>query len=210
MKSTAFYGRLAMQLFAGMGLGVLITGCAFTRTPVKVEFSPSVAQSLNAVHQGSLEVGEVKDSRTVTDPLVLLHKANEYGATSGAYVTEVPVGDIFREGLEKALKQNGFVGNTAEHYVLRSDLQGFGFGVIQTGLFTAPTAKPWLEVRFELDNKATGQPVWHDTYTGKVTDVLSAWNGADGERIASFFSLAATDAVKQLIADKAFRSYFEP
>ena len=189
-------------------MGILLTGCAFSRTQVKVNFSPNVMQPLSGAHKGSLEVGEVKDSRFVTDSLVLLQKANQYGATSGAYVADVPVADTFRDGLRRALEQNGFTGTNADHYILRSELHGFGIGVIQTGLFSAATAKPWLEVRFELDNKETGQPVWHDTYTGQVTDQLSAWNGADADRIARFFSLAATDVVKQLIADRAFRSIF--
>ena len=209
MKSDSFHCRFIIQAILGVSLGISLTGCAFTRTPVQVDFSPSITEPLNAAHKGSLEVGEVKDSRLVTDPNVLMHKANEYGATSGAYVTAVPVANIFREGLTKALEQNGFVGSGAEHYVLRADLQGFGFHAIQNGVFSGGTAKPWLEVRFELDNKYTGQPVWHDTFSGQVTDKLSAWDGADGARIARFFSLAATDAVKQLVEDRAFRSYFQ-
>ncbi len=185
-----------------------LTGCAFSRTPVKVSFSPVVENPLKPQQKGSLEVGTIKDSRAVADEFVLIHKANQYGTTSGAYVTDVPVAKIFQNGLQSALTQNGFINGGSTKYELKTDLRGFGFGVIQNGLFST-TGKPWLEVRFELDNKETGQPVWHDTYTGKSTQQLSAWDGANQELLVKMFSQVSEDAVKQLINDKAFRSFFE-
>jgi hypothetical protein len=145
----------------------------------------------------------------VTDAMVLLQKANAYGTTSGAYVTETAVADVFREGLKRALEQNDFTGTNAVHYELHTDLRGFGVGGIQNGPFSSITVKPWMDVRFELDNKETGQPVWHDTFTGQTTDQASAWNGPGADDIAKYFSAAATDVVKQLLADKTFRSFFE-
>jgi hypothetical protein len=201
--------RLLVQCLCCILTGSLLTGCAFSRTPVKLTFSPSVTQPLNSTRKGSLEVGEVKDTRLVKDPLVLMQKANAYGATSGAYVTEVPVATIFRDGLKMALEQNGFTGTNTVHYELLTELQNFDIGFIQNGLFSSPTLKPWLEARFELVDKATGQPVWHDTYTGQITEQGSAWNGAGGDTIAKAFSLASQEVVKQLIADKTFRNYFE-
>jgi hypothetical protein len=200
---------LLVKFFCCILAGGLLTGCAFSRTPVKLSFSPSVTQPLNATKKGSLEVGEVKDSRLVSDPLVLMQKANAYGPTSGAYVTEVPVATIFHNGLKAALDQNGFTGTTALHYELHADIQNFGIPVIQNGLFSAMTAKPWLEVRFELEEKATGQPVWHDTYTGQVTEPLSSWTGEDGEFIAKVFPKVSQEVVKQLISDRSFRIFFE-
>jgi hypothetical protein len=64
-------------------------------------------------------------------------------------------------------------------------------------------------MRFELVNKSTGQAVWHDTYTGQTTEQLSAWTGEDGKFISNAFSVVAQEVVKQLIADKSFRSFFE-
>jgi len=200
---------LLVQFFCCILAGSLLTGCAFSRTLVKLNFSPNVTQSLNAARKGSLEVGEVKDTRLVTDPLVLMQKANQYGPTSGAYVTEVPVATIFRDGLKMALEQNGFTGMTAVHYELHTEIQNFGIGVIQNGLFSAMTAKPWLEVRFELMDKATGQSVWHDTYTGQVTEPLSSWTGENGGFIAKVFPEVSQEVVKQLISDKTFRKFFE-
>lgn len=186
----------------------LLTGCAFSRTPVKVNFSPVVENQLKAAHTNQLEIGTIKDSRPVTDEFVLIQKANGYGPTSGAYVTAVPVTKIFQTGLQSALAQNGFTGSNQAQYKLNADLRGFGFGVIQNGLFNA-TGKPWMEIRFELDDSMTGQPVWHDIYTGHSTQKLSSWDGANQELLVKMFSQVAEDAIGQLIADKAFRSFFE-
>lgn len=176
---------------------------------MKLSFSPIVKQPLKAEHKGAIEVGEVKDSRLVSDPLVLMHKANQYGPTSGAYVTEVPVATIFRDGLKLALEQNGFTATNAVNYELHAELQNFGIGSIQNGLFSDITSKSWLEVRFELVERSTGQPVWHDTFTGKFTEPLSQWTGADGKFIAKVFSEVSQEVVKRLISDKSFRNFFE-
>jgi hypothetical protein len=60
-----------------------------------------------------------------------------------------------------------------------------------------------------LEEKATGQPVWHDTYTGQVTEPLSSWTGEDGEFIAKVFPNVSQEVVKQLISDRSFRIFFE-
>jgi len=211
MKTPFFYNpvRALLFYFCCSLLVSGVTGCAFTRTPVKVTFAPSVTQPLKEVRKGALEVTKIKDTRLVEDPAVLVHKANEYGTTSGAYVTDPPVGEIFGQGLKQALQQNGFSGENGVHYELHAELQNFGCGAIQNGILSSLTAKPWLEVRFELVDKTTDQRVWHDTYTGQVTEKVSAWTGPDGDFYAKVFSEVAEDVVKQLIADKTFRNYFE-
>jgi len=186
-------------------MGGLLTGCAFSRTPVKVGFTPRVDQPLAAARKAALEVGPVKDSRLVLDQYVLIQKANAYGTTSGAYVTEKPVAEIFRDGLTAALQQNGFETANTNRYVLRSDLQNFGLGAIQN-VFSPATIKSWLTVRFELVDQTTLQPVWHETYEGQDTTQAS-WE--TGEFIAQEFSKVADVVVSQLISDRSFRAFFE-
>jgi hypothetical protein len=138
-----------------------------------------------------------------------MQKGNQYGATSGAYVTEQPVADIFRDGLKSALAQNGFTQAASDQYLLQAEIQNFGIGVIQNGLFSSVTAKPWLEVRFELDSKATGLPVWHDTFTGQANAEVSQWQMTDEAFLVKAFPDTAQAVLKQLLADRGFRSFFE-
>jgi hypothetical protein len=199
-------GRL-VQCFGCVLMVGLLTGCAFTRTPVQVNLAPRVDQPLKVGQKASLEVGEVRDSRLVTDQFVLLQKANGYGPTDGAYITDKPVAEIFRNGLAATLRQNGFMTTNGTSYELRGNIQSFGFGVIQRA-FSSPTAKSWLTVRFELVDKSTGLPIWHDAYDGQDTE--PGPTGFDnGTFIATVFSKVSEDVIRQLVSDRAFRSYFE-
>src|ERR1700742_2471375 len=67
-----------------LGCCLLATGCAFSRTDTNVVFAPKVSEPLKAEKKASLTMGEIKDSRSVSDANVLLHKSNAYGPTSGA------------------------------------------------------------------------------------------------------------------------------
>jgi hypothetical protein len=61
-------------------------------------------------------------------------------------------------------------------------------------------------VRFELVEKTSGHPVWHDTYNGRTTGKTAL---GDKEFVAKMFTESADDLVKQLVSDKSFREFFE-
>jgi hypothetical protein len=190
-------------LFCGI-ICLLATGCAFTRTETDVHFSPIITDSLGAQKKASLTVAEIKDSRSVEDKFVIMHKANQYGTTSGAYVTKTPVSDILRDGLIEALQQNGFINTNTNQYELRADMQEFSGDAIEG--FWKATVKSKLTVRFELVDKSSGKTVWHDTFIGLATN-KTAWG--DRNFVAKIFSDSANDLVQQLLADKEFRGFFE-
>jgi ABC-type uncharacterized transport system auxiliary subunit len=184
---------------------LLTSGCAFTRTETQVNFSPVVLDPIGPQRKAALTVGDFTDSRLVEDKYVLLQKANGYGqTTSGAFVTKEPVADILKQGLTEALRKNGFATNTTAQYELRGDLKSFGGGVIQG--FWSSTTKAEITVRFELIKSDSGQPVWHDTFSGQTTKKY-VLVGADF--YAELFTDAGTDLVRKLIEDKTFRSFFQ-
>jgi hypothetical protein len=182
----------------------MLTGCALTRTETPVTFAPKINEPLKAEPKGSVTVGEIKDSRPVHDGNVVIHKQNEYGTASGAYVTKTAVAEILKTGLADALKQNGFTKAGSAKYELRGDIQEFTFEGI--GGFWQATVKPKLVVRFELIEKASDRPVWHDTFNGRTTG-KTAWGSK--EFVGQMFSESADDLVKQLLLDKSFREFFE-
>jgi hypothetical protein len=182
---------------------IFSAGCAFSRTETNLTFSPKISNPLTNPKQ-SLTVGEVKDSRLVKDGHVILHKQNQYGPTSGAYVTRMPVAEIVKGGLVQALRENGFSGANASKYELRGNLQKFEIGGV-SGFWKA-TSMPQLTMRFELLEKSSGEPVWHDTFVGQTTGE-TAWGGK--EFLSDMFRGAANDLAKQLIADKGFRKFLE-
>ena len=183
-------------------IALAVTGCAFSRTTTPINYSPRYSQPLAAGDRNALAVGAFRDSRPVSDDKVLLHKANQYGTTSGAYVAERPVADLLRDGVIEALKKNEFTLSTSPKYELRGDLQEFGINSI-AGLWTA-TVKPRMQVRFELVEKASGNPVWRDTYIGRG-DIETAWGTA--ETVAKLFNLGTEDIIRQLVSDPSFRKF---
>lgn len=187
------------------GLMLLVSGCALTRTETKLAFAPAVEYPLGTQRKAGLEVGEIVDKRPVKDKAVLIHKVNGHGqTTSGAYVTQRPVAEVFHEGLLSTLKRNGFSGAEGAKYELRGSIEEFEFDAI-TGFWKA-TVKPKLTVRFELLDKATGQSTWRETYFGRDT-LETAWG--DAEFVAMMFSKSAEDVLRQLVGDRAFRSHFD-
>lgn len=201
----SFQMRFTLTSALCFGLMLLSAGCALTRTETKLAFAPTVENPLSAQRKAGLDVGEIADKRPVKDKAVLIHKINGHGqTTSGAYVTERPVAEVFKEGLLSTLKRNGFTGVEGAKYELRGSIEEFEFDAI-TGFWKA-TVKPKLTVRLELVDKATGQSAWRETYFGRDT-LETAWGDADF--VALMFSKSAEDVLRQLVGDRAFRSHFD-
>src|SRR5215469_14603841 len=131
------------------GLAIFSTGCAFTRTKVAINFNPAVDSPVGPKSVAYLSVGDIKDTRPVEDKYVLTHKFDGYGnQTSGAFVTEQPVAEVFKQGLIEALQTNGFAREaTKTHFELRANIQEFDNRDI-VGFWEA-TVKPELTVRCE-------------------------------------------------------------
>jgi len=193
------------QFLGGILMAGLLTGCAWTQTPVNMTLVPKIDQPLKDSSKAALKVAPVADTRSVADKSVLIQKQNAYGNTTGAYVTQKPVAEIFSDGLKTALKQGGFETTNGTQYVLGSTIQGFDTQIIEG--FWQGTLIAKVTVRFELVNQTNQLPVWHDTYTGQ-NRVQAAFG--TGQLVADSFSRASEDVIQQLINDRTFRSYFSP
>ncbi|HTY86814.1 MAG TPA: hypothetical protein VMB80_05055 [Candidatus Acidoferrum sp.] len=190
-----------------IGLAGLATGCVFMRKPVTLTLAPPAGQPLPAGSKASLALGEFKDTRLVTDGFVLVQDENAYGPTEGAFVTEKPVAELFRDGLRSALEQDGFPITQPAPYELRGNLQSSGVRVIEGFMFPREI-KFWLTARFDLVDSATGLTVWHDTYTGQNTTTNLTWNRK--MFVVPACSNMLVNTITQLVSDRMFRRYFEP
>jgi uncharacterized lipoprotein YajG len=183
---------------------LLLTGCALTRTPTVVNFVPSINAPFAAQSDEPIALSEitVKDSRQVVDGNVLTHKMNGRGeVTTGAYVTEQPVADLFTAGLRHALQQNGvLINQTKGQYELSGEIMAFNIASF-VGLLKG-TLKSKLIVRLDLIDKGTDTPIWRQVYTGNrqlETALLTS------KEIGELFSSSANDVVKKLLMDEQFR-----
>jgi hypothetical protein len=185
---------------------MLLTGCASSRTPVQLTVDSRVNQPLKEPLKAYLEVETVKDSRPVTDEFVLMQQSNIYGPTTGGYITEKTVAKIFGDGLNAALRQNGFETTNAIHYLLQSEIQSFDYEPI-SGIWAGRfTSYLFLYVHFELVNQSTRQLIWQKTYVGRDLERKTI---RSGQLFAQGFSEASEDILQQLVSDQKFRIYFE-
>lgn len=187
-------------------IGLLLSGCAWTKTPANISLSPKQSVPLNSPAKATLRVTEVKDTRSISDPTVIVQKRNAYGKTTGAYVAERPVKEIFHAALEATLRTNAFnLSSANSDYELKAEIKGIEDDFIQTGLFTAEGIFT-VTVRFELLETSSGNLVWHDTLSGKAKETTSSGSVAFIKRNVE---AAADDVIRQLIADKQLRRSFQ-
>ena len=197
--------RKLVHCFGLVCITVLFSGCAFSKTPVKIVLSPKATQPLSSA-KAAIQVGEVKDDRTKSDPRAVWQKANAHGTTSGAFVADRPVSELFREAIEAALRANSFNVIASEtSYELKTQIMDLRVDGLQTGMLSS-TVVSKLSVRFELFDKATGNSVWRDTLVGKTED-KPGWGGT--AFVEKNFKAVAEDVLNLLVADRTFRKFFE-
>lgn len=196
---------LVRSTFLAAGL-LMFTGCAMTKTKVNLSIAPPPRNPLTAGEKPGIAVGKFTDRRPVADHTVVMHKVNGYGQrTTGAYIAQAPVADIFREALVNALMANAFtIPSQNPAYELQGEIQDFDYETI-TGFWKA-TLKPKVTIRFQLLDAKSRSPLWHDTFIGR-SSADTAWG--DAKFIAQLFSQSASDVLKQLLDDPAFRKVFE-
>ena len=199
-------GVLTTRCLIVVLLAGLLTGCVFQRKTVQLTLAPKVDQPLKSSAGLPLAIGNFKDTRLVTDGFVLMQDENAYGLTEGAFVTEKPVAEIFRDGLTAALEQNGFRLTLPAQYELRGDLQSSGISLIN-GILLPHQIKFWLTARFDLVEPLTGRTVWHDTYTGQ--DTATHLTMIRAKFIVPACSNMLVNTISQLVLDRNFRGFFE-
>lgn len=202
----AYAGKCARLVALSVIMGTL-SGCAFSKTPVKIVLAPGATKPLTSEPKAGLQIGEVKDERTTSDPRAVWQKANAYGTTSGAYVADRPVAELFRDALASTLKENSFrIGPTDAAYELKAHITDLKIEAIQMGMMSSKVVSK-LFVRFELIDKKSGSSLWRDTLVGKSEDKPGGWAGV--AFVEKNFKIVAEEVLNALVADKAFRKFFE-
>ena len=131
------------------------------------------------------------------------------------YHTKRPVAEMFQEVLNIVLQRNGFETTNGTQYTLEGELTNIDCGMatdhaaVWQALQMAPLTESMrltVSVGFELKDKATGQSVWKQAYTGSYQATTGM---GDGKFFARIWSMAVEDVVRQLITNDKFRAFFE-
>lgn len=93
-------GKIAFLGLAVLILGIL-SGCVFTTTEMKIDYTPSQYTKITEAKK-TIEVKPFKDTRGV-DPRLIAPKYNQYGKTTGKYVSDREVAAIVTDTVKDLL-----------------------------------------------------------------------------------------------------------
>ncbi len=184
---------------------VSLTSCAFSRTEVKIDYTPNIsAASLGSASIKSVTVAQVKDDRGVSDPTIIFQKSNAYGKTSGCYAADRPISEIIKTGLIQALGGKNYrIETKSADYELLTTIQDFSYEFID-GFWTG-TLKPKMTARFEVIDRASGKGIWRDTVIGRS----SIKCGACSDYMVQALTLTTDDVISRLLEEQSFQELFK-
>ena len=140
-----------------------LSGCAFTTTQIKVDYTPSHYSKITDATK-TIEVKRFNDTRGV-DPKLIAQKYNQYGKTTGKYVSEREVADIVTEAVQnllsnlnyRILNDNGELIFGGE--ILKCEqnvLMGFWSGELEGN----------IQVNLRLIEANSGNILWNEVISG--------------------------------------------
>lgn len=184
-------------------ISLFLSGCAFSRTKVKLSFTPPAGIQKLAVGK-AIVVEPLKDQRG-GDPLLLANKGVGM-KTSGAYETEQPVAAIITDAIKQTLDEMGLKVSAAPgEFLLSGEL---------TRLDSVPIMGFWtgqmdctIQVSLKMTDTRSGQILWAETFTGFNKKVGMQVDRADHRKVTTEAALA--DLAGKIAASPSFRRALE-
>jgi hypothetical protein len=192
------------SLLLGLALvPLLFSGCAFSKTTVKLNLAPPAGIAKIAVDK-AVTVEPMKDQRG-GDPMLLANKG--IGTkTSGVYLTETPVAAIVTDAIKQTLTEMGIkVAAAPGDLVLSGELNRLDSAPIMG--FWSGQMDCTIQITFKLTDAHSGQILWTETFTGfnKKTGIQVDRADHRTETAAAAF----TDLAGKLAASSSFRRALE-
>ena len=193
-----------LPLLIGVALiPLFLSGCAFSKTTVKLNFTPPTDLPKVAVEK-AVVVEPLKDQRG-GDPMVLANKGVGM-KTSGVYLTETPVAAIITDSIKQTLTQMGLkVSASPGDYLLTGEL---------TRLDSVPIMGFWsgqmdctVQVSLKMTDAHSGQIMWTDTFTGFNKKPGIQVDRGDHRKETTEAALA--DLAQKIAASTSFRRALE-
>ena len=185
-------------------LSFIASGCAFSvhQTPLNYSYSGPLPKDGIKTPTKSLTFGEIKDSRDVTTPKMIMNMRNANGyRTSGGWEAEKPIADIVKDALSEGIKLSG-VGLTPKGDLLLS-------GEVMDYSGEEKHSKPFygvfsskLTVKLQLRDEISKKILWRDTFIGQATI-------DKGNYIKDGFIMALNDLVTKVVTDEFFLQHFK-
>lgn len=156
--------KLVKSLVASLSIAFL-AGCAFTDASLSVAYDEAHASKgpISREDHGPIRVSEFADSRR--DKKRIGYKRNGFGQKTADITTEVPVTDIVRDALSKALEANGqTLANTDDRIQINGEVTEFWFEADMN--FWTVKFMGSVAADMEFIDSTTGQTFHSERYLG--------------------------------------------
>jgi hypothetical protein len=141
----------------------ILGGCAFSTTQLKLDYTPPHYSKITEA-PATIEVRQLKDIRGV-DPNLIAHKANQYGKTTGKYVSEKQLSVILTEALRKLLSDLNYkVADGSGEIVLTGEILKFEQNILM-GFWTGQLEGN-VQVNLRLLNAKSNTILWNEIISG--------------------------------------------
>ena len=188
-------------------LSLSASGCAFSIHQTPLNYSYSGKLSGNGIKNPTkfLRLGEVKDSRDVTTPKMIMNMRNANGfRTSGGWEAEKPIADIVKDALGQGIKLSGLGLNNKADLSLSGEIIEYAYEFKNLRPFTT-TLSSKLTVKIQLRDEVFGKILWRDTFFGQA-EVQSDFNN---DFAKEGFTIALNNLVTKIFTDDLFFQHLE-
>ena len=191
---------MLIRLLALVSISLIGGGCAFSvyDLPIHYEYAGDVPR-IERTDLPALDVGEIKDTRSVANPRMIMHQKNGYGqTTSGGWQAEKDLAVIVQDALVQGIVATGLDGPRASRLTLTGELNDVTSEVVMG--WVSGTLRVKMTVKLEASDPATGEIVWRDTFISAG----EAQGGTVSKTLGTAFKGALDDLLRSLFTDQYF------
>jgi uncharacterized lipoprotein YajG len=180
-----------------------LSGCALTvhDLPVNYEYKNKISLPNNS-SLPEVTILDIKDTRTVTNPRMIMHQKNGYGQTmTGGWQAEKALSLIVKDAIEQGIANASLNNNNSNRKVqLDGQLVDVSSSVISGWLKGTINMK--VTVKLTARDMRSDEILWRDTLFG---DGSSGKQSAPKPALIEAFSNSLNDLVDNLFSDEYFQ-----
>jgi len=193
---------MKIKLLAVLFTLLLLSGCAFTvhDLPVNYEYTKAITLPNND-NLPEITITEIKDTRTVENPRMLMNQQNGYGqTTTGGWQAEKELSLIVKDAIEQGIAKANLNSSADRKIQINGELVDLTSSIV-SGWWTG-TINMKVSVKLTARDEKSDEILWRDTIFGDGTsDKQSSVKPA----LLEAFNSSLDNLVNTLFQDEYFR-----
>lgn len=155
--------KIIFNLIPFILLFVLLSGCAFTKEYVKINYSPS-SYSKQTQSTKTILIEKLKDVRGV-EPNIISYKGTQF-KTSGQYINDKEISELLTEKIKELLSNLGYqIGSTDGDLTLAGEVLKFDSYIISG--FWSGEVDAVIQLNLKLIDSNSKSTLWNEIISGR-------------------------------------------